>query len=221
MKKGYYLKIAGCLFILSIFSLSCSKKDDSSINARISDFVGKVLISGSADIKTGRAIIFGDIIETGEKSSCDILINEKNILKINQNTRLVFNISSESNVLQVETGWFAAITKQPFTKQMHYIIKSPTLVAAVRGTSFCMKVENPQSTYFCVCNGSIELKEPDDKTGDIVVSAHHSARRYIKGKDGKITIEKNPGLLYHNDQGIEDMAKKINVTIDWKQPDNK
>jgi hypothetical protein len=83
-----------------------------------------------------------------------------------------------------------------------------------------MKVENPDSTYFCVCNGSIELKEADGKTGDTVVSAHHTARRYIKGKDGKISIEKNPGLLYHDDSGIEKMAKKINVAIDWSQPDS-
>ena len=220
MKKRNFLLITGCLFIISV-SLSCSKKNDSAINAIISAIVGKVTINGSADVTPGKTVVFGDVIETGEKSLCEILINEKNILKINQNSKLIFNVSSENNVLEVETGWLAAVTKRPFTKQMQYLVKSPTMVAAIRGTSFCMKVESPESTYFCVCNGSIELKDADGGTADTVVSAHHTARRYIKGKDGKISIQKEPGLLYHDDKGVEELAKKIDVTIDWEKPDGK
>jgi hypothetical protein len=218
MIKRHYLMIAGFLFILTAL-LNCSKKEDAVINASISAIIGEITVNGSSDIKPGRSVVFGDIIETGEKSICEILINEKNILRIAQNSKMIFKISSESNILQVDAGWFAAVTKSPFTKQMHYLVKTPTLVAAIRGTSLCTKIENPDSTYFCVCNGSIELKEPDGKTGDTVVSAHHAARRYARTKDNKISIEKNPGLLYHDDKGVEDLAKKINVAIDWTLPD--
>ncbi len=63
-------------------------------------------------------------------------------------------------------------------------------------------------------NGSSDIK-----LGGTVVSAHHAARRYVRAKNGKIIIDKNAGLLYHDDSGVEELAKKIIVAIDWTRPD--
>lgn len=99
------------------------------------------------------------------------------------------------------------------------MIKSPTVVASVRGTSFCVKVESPDKTYFCVCNGSIDLNVDGAASVEKVTAAHHAAKRFTKNKEGKIDIDANPGMLYHNDEGLEALSASIGEKIDWTKPD--
>jgi len=205
-------KIAIAFIILSM--ASCAKKNGD-IKTVITSFVGNVTVNGKTVDSEGLAVKSGDLIQTGEESFCELIINEQNILRISNNTRLVFNISDTESVLELKQGWLAGLTRKIFKNDRTFLVRTPTVVAAVRGTSFCTKVENPDSTYFCVCNGKIELKKSGGETGDMVISPHHTARRYKKEKDGTLTIEKDPGLLYHDDKGVETLAKKINTTIDW------
>jgi ferric-dicitrate binding protein FerR (iron transport regulator) len=197
---------------------SCGAKRKG-IESTIASYVGKVLVNGAMVASPGVAIKYGDLIETGDNSYCDIIMNEKNILRMNENSRMTFKISEKESYIELTRGWLAGVTTKIFSNEGTYLIKTPTTVASVRGTSFCTKVENPDSTYFCVCNGNIELIKPGRSVGDLIEAPHHIARRYKKEKDGTISIDKNPGLLYHNDTSIETLAKKINVTIDWTRAD--
>ncbi len=205
--------------ILAIMMMvSCAKKSDE-IKTTILSYAGNVTINGKAATSVGQSIQYGDLIQTGTASFCELIINEKNILRLNPGSKLAFNISEKENRLDLLQGWLAGITKNITAKDRTYLIKSPTSVAAVRGTSFCTKVENPGSTYFCVCNGKIELQSSKGETADLVVAPHHAARRFKKAMDGTISIDKNPGVLYHNDKGIEALAQKINITVDWNKAD--
>lgn len=205
-------KIAIALIILIM--ASCAKKNGD-IKTVIASFAGNVTVNGTTVASVGQMIKFGDLIQTGEASYCELMINEKNILRLGNNTGLVFSISATESALELKEGWFAGVTGKMFKNDRTYLIRTPTVIASVRGTTFCTKVENPDSTYFCVCNGKIELKKSSGDTGDMVISPHHTARRYKKEKDGTLTIEKDPGLLYHDDKGVEMLAKKVNSTIDW------
>ena len=207
-------KIVVALALLML--VSCAKKKEE-IKTTILNYTGTVTVNGKNVASVGQEIKYGDVIQTGAKSLCELIINEKNILRLGEKSKMAFNISEKENSLDLIEGWLAGITKKISSKERTYLIKSPTSVAAVRGTSFCTKVENPNSTYFCVCNGKIELQNSKGEMTDMVISPHHSARRYKKEKDGTLSIDKNPGVLYHNDKGIESLAQKINVTVDWKK----
>jgi hypothetical protein len=207
------MKKAALLIIMCMF-ISCVKKNDDILTV-IAAYGGRVTINNHAITATGCAVHYGDLIETGDKSFCEMVINDKNILRLNQGSALVFNISGKDGSLDLKRGWLAGVTKKIFSEDRTYLINTPTVVASVRGTSFCTKVENPASTYFCVCNGKIELKNDSSEAGELVVSPHHTARRFKKGADGSIQVDKNPGLLYHKDSGIEEMAKIIKVKVDW------
>ncbi len=204
------------LSAVALSMIACAGK--TGLKSRLYSYEGVVKINGTAVSEQNRVINYGDLIETGDKSFCTIMIEDKNILKIGAGSRLVYKLSRTDNILALEQGWMAGVTRKVFTSKGKFTIHSPTVAAGIRGTSFCTRVENPGSTYFCVCNGEIELIKAGDASGDRVASAHHAARRYVK-KDGKIIIEKNPGLLYHNDDGIVELAKLINETIDWSKPD--
>jgi hypothetical protein len=109
----------------------------------------------------------------------------------------------------------AGVTRKVFTREGRYIVKTPTVTAAIRGTSFCLKVEDLQSAYFCVCNGTINLKGSHEDHGDNVSAKHHAARRY-RVLDGETQIDE-AGMLYHGDKDLEELAKIINEKIDWSK----
>jgi len=213
------------IFILIAFLmiLSCGKKTETDIKEEIKAIVmayfGDVSINGKALTATGAAVKYNDTIETGKKSFCEIIVNDKNILKLGGETKLVFKLSDLESTLELSKGWLSGVTKKIYAKERKYNVKTPTAVAAIRGTSFCTKVESEDSTYFCVCNGIIELKKAGGETADVVESSHHLARRFKKEKSGAIAVDNKPGMLYHSDKDVEALAKKIDVVIDWKKVD--
>jgi hypothetical protein len=214
MKKIFIIFIVTLVFISG-----CSKKANVPVIAKISALSGNVTVNDVKISSIGKEIVYGDRIVSGDKSFCEIIVNEKNIFKLGEKSSLVYQISDSSNILLIQTGWFAGISRKIFTVNKEYLVKSPTVVVAVRGTSFCAKVENPENTYFCVCNGSIELKDNQNNSVEKVTAAHHAARRFSKDKNGKVSIYTNPGLLYHNDAGLEALSGVIDEKIDWSKPD--
>jgi ferric-dicitrate binding protein FerR (iron transport regulator) len=212
------MKYLMSLFIaqLLIINVSCAKKPGE-VSAKINLKIGRVLINGKENVKKGDSIKYGDIIETGSDGACEILVEEKTLLRLKKKSRLVFNLSKENNNLKLERGWLAGITRNIFTKQKKYIIRTSTVTAAVRGTSYCVKVENDKNTYFCVCNGTINLTGEGKEKGEEVTAAHHSAMRFSLDKNGELKIDHSPGMLYHGDKLIEEMAAKIGEKVDWKK----
>jgi hypothetical protein len=212
MKKFILMVILGLIF-------SCSQENK--INIKIASYRGTITVNTQPVIAINMQLKPGDVIETMPDSTCDIIVNEKNILRLKPETKLILNISETGSMILLERGWLAGVTKKVFTKEGRFLVKTPTVAAAIRGTSFCLKVENEKSTYFCVCNGAIELKGENSSKSEKVEAAHHSARRFSKDNTGSLIEDNNPGLLYHNDSGIEEMAKIINETVDWNKPDQK
>ena len=202
------------LFVVSLFS--CGRTTE--IKTKVLNYLGSVSINGKAVDSTGTAVKYGDAIETGADSFCELIINEKNILRLSSNTKLVFHISDKDNVLELQQGWLSGVTHKMFAKEGSYLIKTPTVTASVRGTCYCIKVEDPDSTYFCTCNGSIQLDKSTGTDGELVTSSHHAARRFKKDSKGVINVT-TAGLEYHDDKGVEALAKKVGETIDWSKPD--
>lgn len=190
--------------------VSCSSKKEP-LNAELQFVLGNVTINGQrADLKT--PVNDGDVVETGGQSLARIKIGEKTVIQIKANSRLVYKLESE-NTLQLDAGWMAGITRGKLLKG-EYKIKTPTAVAAVRGTAYCIKVESPESTYFCTCNGTIHQHAVGQEDhGEDVTASHHNARRYIK--DGNSYISEEAAMEYHADKDIEEIAAIIDETVDW------
>jgi len=210
------MKKLTAIFIF-VFLISCGKSGE--IKTVITAFSGMVKVNSNSVTSAGTVIKPGDIIETGGKSFCDIMINEKNILRIKENSRLVLHVTATESFLKLEKGWLGGITRGKFTEEGKYRINTPTVAAAVRGTSFCVKVEDEKNTYFCVCNGTINLAGAGKESGEDVTASHHAAMRFTQEADGNIKTDSKPGLLYHTDEGLEEMAAMINEKIDWTRPD--
>jgi hypothetical protein len=214
--RGKCLTVSFIIFVMLAGSF-CGRSE--SLAMTVISYVGDVKINSGKITGVRPAIRQGDVIETGSRSSCELLINGKNIISIGEQAHFAFNVSDNDSILNLESGQITAVTRKAFTKEGLYLVKTPTVAAAVRGTSFFVKVENADSVYFCVCNGKVDLALPGAGVADSLEAAHHSARRYTKMDDGTIAIDKKAGLLYHGDADLEKIASIIGETIDWTKPD--
>lgn len=205
------------LVLILIFTISCKEKTLAKTDGIILTYSGDVKIN-TKSAKRGTIVKYGDVITTHNNSSCEIVVDKKNIFRLQANSKMIFKISKTENQIILEKGWLSGVSKTNFTSQGDFYINTPTAVAGIRGTAFCLKIESPIKTYFCVCNGIINLKTANGSTNETISSAHHAARRYIRDDDGNIKVDTNQTLDYHTDQTLEKLAKKINVTIDWSKP---
>jgi len=204
--------------VVVVYMVSCKQDVPThDITATVVFMKGNVTVN-DMNTSVGATIKFGDVIKTSEDSLCRIQIGDKNVLQLGKSSELVFNISEKSNILLLKKGWLGGITRKMFTKQGTYRVETPTVVASIRGTSFCVVAQSDVKSYFCVCNGKINLKGSDAESGNEVIAAHHKGLWYEKNKRGAISI-KEAGLLFHDDKGLEELAISINEKIDWTSPD--
>ena len=210
-------KYIGFVVIIAMAAMISCKREYVPLDSKVIFSFGTVTVNGNTVDGAEVSVKFGDVIETGDDGLCEIQVAEKSILRLNKNTKLVFKLSKDSSVLELKKGWLAGVTRKIFSMKGTYLIKTPTVTASIRGTSYCIKVENSLSTYFCVCNGTINLTGKDAEKGEDVKASHHAAARF-KIEGGALEVDKNPGMLYHGDDTIEALNRKIGEKIDWQEP---
>ncbi len=206
------------ILLIAVLGIHCKKSESKhAIDATIVFVEGTVTVN-NVQANKGASLHYGDVIKTGEDGICRVQIGSKNILQIGKSSELLFNISDVEHTLQLNKGWLGGVTKKIFTKQGKYLVKTPTVVASIRGTSFCVVAQSNDTSYFCVCNGTINLKGNNSEQEEDVTAAHHKGLWFEKDKTGNVVV-KEAGLLFHDDKGLEQLAQSINETIDWTKPD--
>lgn len=217
MKKNNYglilLLSSGLLFY---FVTACTMNTTESKNGKIIFIAGKVMLN-NVQAKINDAIMPDSKIITEEKSTCDIVFSDKNILHIGEKSDVVLNITEKLKKIKLNSGFIVSILKNlgKLANSMlnAYTVETSVAVAGVRGTSFFVKVEDPNNTYICDCNGIVEVKDISGAEKEVVKAKHHQAVRFTKTKTG-ILVKPAP-QLYHKDKDLEAIASKINVHIDW------
>lgn len=177
-------------------------------------FEGEVTIN-DLPAEFGMKVPFGAVIKTEPGAYCEIVFDNNNIFKIMESTIAEIKLSVESPEIKIEQGAFAALFTKltAFTSDEPFKVRTQTTLAGVRGTAFFVKVDDPDTTYICICNGELELTEPDGSNLSDFASGHHKAAWYKK-VDGKIVVSSAP-LIYHTDKDMEALAERIDKKILW------
>jgi hypothetical protein len=203
--------------VLSSFSSSLAGPEG---NGKIIFVSGNVHVDGKL-AEVGMMVEIGSTLNTGKNSFCEIVFDEKNVFKIFENSETILDFTTESKGIFLKTGAIASVVKRliSFTdlKRYRYAVRTPTAVAGVRGTSFYVRVEKDDSTYICCCNGAICLEDSAGEDLRHIEASHHKAVRLKKIQDRVFMTPEE--MLYHTDQGMERLAEKINVRIDWNEID--
>ncbi len=208
------LKIILIFFLLFTLFYSCTPGE--SHKGTILTLQGKVTVNDEKAV-IHQTIEPCDKIITAKQSFCDIIFDQKNIIRVKENSEVIFQIYEKRHNIILQSGTLAQILKNlvKLTKNQEnlYRIETPTAVVGVRGTSFFVTTESPNSTYVCCCNGIIQTSDKMTKKIKTIKANHHKAVRFVK--QGKKIIEKPAPMLYHTDQEMNATASKIDVTIDW------
>jgi hypothetical protein len=181
---------------------------------------GDVLVNGKT-AEEGQTVPPGATVSTGQNGYCEIVFGGQNIFRIEPDTVTLLDIGPGKGHIDLQKGSLALLLDKLDVLGLGpggFSFATPVTLAGIRGTAFFVKVESPDSVYFCCCNGTIDLTDKDGGTPVTLKTRHHHAVRYIQ-KDGKYHSE-DAGLLYHNDRDMDIMADKISVAIPWSDSHN-
>ena len=154
-------------------AVSCSKKAENA-DASISFFIGDVTRNGTA-VNIGDIISEQDAIVTAVQSSCDIKLGGS-IIRIKEKSKMIFSAISirggnENTSLELGEGKLLCKPKK-LLKNDSFTVKTPTAVAAVRGTEFTVESDANQTTRIKVYDGKVKVakrvKQLEDKMNDIM-----------------------------------------------------
>lgn len=153
-------KILSLLLILLPAFVNCpaSRDDDA---ARIHFLIGNIdILSSGKKVQpvVGGVLGKSDVIETAQKSSCDLLFADMMLVRIGEKSRAVVGkIKDEMNAaLDISKGKIMVIFTR-LGKESVLRVKGTTVTIAVRGTVFALGVEENRSAV-SVLDGTVELE---------------------------------------------------------------
>ena len=157
------------------FAVSCSKKAENP-DAAVSFFRGDVTRNGSP-VSIGDVVSESDTIITAAQSSCDIRLGGS-IIRIKEKSTLIFSAlalggAAEKTSLELGQGKLLCKPKK-LLKDESFTVKTPTAVAAVRGTEFIVESDANQTTRIKVFDGKVKVAKrvkPLEEKMDAVMEA--------------------------------------------------
>ncbi|MBV6492980.1 MAG: hypothetical protein LDLANPLL_00987 [Turneriella sp.] len=150
--KTYWIAIA------SLTIIACQKKENP-ISGKILALRGSITVeqihtNGKKEghpAQIGQKLNVGDTIITGKDGNAIIELASAK-LEVQKNTRLTYERGDAEQKVFLEHGtvW---TNVNPVAKS-HFSARTPTVVAAVRGTKFLLTADNPRS-FICHCEGKV------------------------------------------------------------------
>ncbi len=231
-----------CVLLLMAVSVvyfaGCSKQDmtmdvaENVLKAKVTLVIGKAYIlrddrPAKIKIKKGLRILPNDVIITGKESGVNIVIVDRGIFKIKENSNV-----SLKNLTKVDDANNAVIIKvtagkivlglQKLRKNSTFEVETPTAVAGVRGTSFMVTVDEKETSAFpyfvkvqkkenlvtkiAVLTGKVELINPKNASDNRIISSLKLAT--LKNDDFKnLKIEKITMIALNEIDSIKDMSE--------------
>lgn len=217
MKTTSLLRSLFFAFLITGFAAGASAADPS-ISGTIIFADGEVTANGRL-AETGDVLSGPTVLKTGKGAVLEVIFAGKNIFRLGPNTVAQVDFSLLKKTVTLEKGAFTSVLKKlaQISGSSSFVLKTTTTNAGVRGTSFHVTADENR-TYFCTCNGSVDLEDPVGGHQVALTNAHHGSRIFTKAADGTVQVESG-GMEDHTDASIETLAQRIGVGVDWSQPD--
>ncbi|PNV75894.1 FecR family protein [Leptospira inadai] len=119
----------------------------------------KVVRDVEAPIHLGDILTEGDRIVTGSGGSVDIGLTDSSIIRLKEKSTLLLKGMRETEASQVKlsllSGRILSLVEKE-KKNANFVVDTPTVVAAVRGTSFEVDANSEESSVY-VADGAVEV----------------------------------------------------------------
>jgi hypothetical protein len=204
------------LLVLSM-TLLAAQASTGAANGVVVFFEGDVRINGQpTDI--GALVGARALVETGPASNCEIVFDRKNAVRVSQNAVATLDFTGPIKQVYLKKGGLTSVLRKlvRVAGSDSFRVTTPTVVAGVRGTSFCVWADD-STAYVCACNGTVRTIDAKGSNEQVLSAAHHLAREYSKKGD---SIGISPaGIEHHTDASVESLAARIGERLDWTKED--
>ncbi len=177
-----------------------------------------ILTVDGTPVEIGAKVPDGALLSTDKNGLAEIVFADKNVVRVGPSTTFRVSLEKKRRSLEIERGTITAVLRKLDKAAGGSMkVRTPSLVAGVRGTSFCVWVSGTeQKTFFCTCNGRIEFTPGGTKRKILKEASHHDALVFA-GTGKKVTVAPpEPGAnTWHTDADLENLAARIGETIDW------
>lgn len=224
MKKFSLIMIS---FFIAAAMAGCKKEEKKPEAKGFINFLNGSVTIDSAGTKTpakvGDELKAGMKVITGDKSFADIYFGE-NAVKVVENSvveisKLVKDVQSgEKTVLGLESGKIFARVVKKLSKNDEFQVKTPTAVAAIRGTDFVVTQKDNKSNVACL-NGKVQVSEAG-KEDTNKVDLNQGQEVNVE-KDKKLSVQSLKEENLQNLKKIVDDIKEIREDIRKKFEDQK
>lgn len=217
MKK--LLLSLGLLWVCSLGILPLSDAAAKAPRAKVSTVSGQVNLNGTQAF-VGDAVPDGAVVETGKNSFCAVVFDDRNAVSIGAETRLTLSLDGPQKTIDIVKGVVASLVRRlarvRVGKSYPYTVKTPTAICGVRGTAFFVKVEGPNRTYVCLCNGRLDLSGAAGGKVEHLSAAHHQA--FFVDRKGASVIMSQAPMSFHTDGDMEALGTLIGERLHWSAP---
>ncbi|HPS57016.1 MAG TPA: FecR domain-containing protein [Spirochaetota bacterium] len=145
--------------LVAVLLLSGCSREKAPETAMITFIMGDV-VKNSAEAVIGELVKENDVITTAADSFCDIKLGES-FIRIKAKSKvtissMLINSGRESIILLLEDGMLLCKPKKMINPD-YFFIKTPTAVAAVRGTQFSVETDSLLTTRVKVFKGEVKV----------------------------------------------------------------
>ncbi|MFW5771275.1 MAG: PQQ-binding-like beta-propeller repeat protein [Spirochaetota bacterium] len=169
MKRTYFV----CFVMISMLSaglfIQCSStsKITTENTATVTMVIGDVQLKDDnvwKPLEQDAVLKQGQELKTGEMSQCNILVGDSSYILVKENSRLLLDslfksaIGIEQSTVELKIGK-SIIHPKKLLKGEEFRVKTPTAIAAVRGTRFIIESHPDKKMRVAVIDGKVELQK--------------------------------------------------------------
>lgn len=163
--------LSACALILYFAAITAEAAPKSgNVTVAVGDVTATAADGGEAKaLKAGDVVAAGSTVKTGADSRAVIVMTAKSAIRIAANSEVVVEEIKESDtepkvLINLKSGGLGALLKPGAGAEMDFKVKTPSGIAAARGTYFAVVVEDGKG-FTQVKEGKVEIipeKEGDD-----------------------------------------------------------
>lgn len=140
--------------------------------------------TGKFKAKVASKVYAGDIVTTGAEGRAKIVMSDRNVLNVSTDTKITINkyendsTTGVKNVdIDLSKGKLRSNVEQKYDgEKSQFLIKTPTAVAGVRGTSFLTSFDPAtRKTQIVTFKGSVALSIPGSNAPPVMVKKGESS----------------------------------------------
>lgn len=164
LRRGPIARTAFTAFACLVLGTGLARAEPESGTVTVADGDVKSVPEGGGEgteVKGGDKVAVGTTIVTGAASRAVIVITPRSAIRVGENSEvLIAEVDEESTpqkvLVDVKDGGLAALLKPNAAGEMDFRIKTPTGIAAARGTFYAVVVEDGKG-YAQVKEGRVEI----------------------------------------------------------------